>query len=164
MKKLILAICVLCVGMIAFTSCDDSDDYGVKLPIYTDVVMTNNGQVVNPSAVPVGQRINLTLQQGRKAQNIYEFEYNWSCTPEVEGLVVQNRSNKNNDIGNGFTAKTAGTYILTIKVRYKFSGNDAPDEPDTSGNSLIDVAYSLGGALYANATITKRFTVVDTNH
>lgn len=164
MKKVISALCVLCVGIVALTSCDDADDYGVKLPIYSDVVMTSNGQVINPSSVPVGQRINLTLQQSRKAQNIYEFEYNWSCTPDVEGLVAQNRSNSNNDVSNGLTATATGSYILTIRVAYKFAGNDAPNEPDTSGNPLIDVAYSTGGDLYGYATITKRFTAVDQNN
>lgn len=158
-RRLILVMCVLCVGMIAFTSCDDSDDYGVKLPIYTDVVMTSNGQVVDPSSVPLGQRINLTLQQKRKAQNIYEFEYSWTCTPDVEGMQAQVRTNNNEDVSNGFTANTAGSYILSVRVAYKFAGNDAPKEPETGDNSLIDVAYSLGGDLYGYATITKRFTV-----
>lgn len=158
MKKLISMVCVLCVSMIALTSCDDSDDYGVKLPTYTDVVMTCNGQVVNPASVPVGQRINLMLQHGRKAQNIYDFTYTWTCEPAVEGLTPQMRSNNNNDVSNGMTITSPGTYNLTIRVAYKFAGNDSPDVPNTSDNSLIDVVYTVGGDLYGYATIRKQFT------
>lgn len=158
MKKFFSFSGLLCLCLMAFTSCDNSDDYGVKLPIYQDVVMTVGGQVIDPAAVPVGQRVNLTLQQSRKARNIYQFEYNWSCVPEVEGLTPQVRSNSNQDTANGLTATQAGTYILTIRVAYKFAGNDAPDEPDTSDNTLINVNYSTGGDLYGYATITKTFT------
>lgn len=158
MKKLISMVCVLCVSMIALTSCDDSDDYGVKLPTYTDVVMTCNGQVVNPASVPVGQRINLMLTHERKAQNIYLFTYTWTCEPAVEGLNPQVRSNNCNDVPNGMTITSPGTYTLTIKVKYDFSGNDAPDVPDTSDKSLIDVAYDQPGYLWSYATIRKQFT------
>ena len=146
-------------SLLAVSCSNDDDDYNVVLPVYQDVVFVQNGNQVSSRSIVVGQPVTATLVQAVKGSRIYRYNYTWSSDAELQDFQTgQQSSNYDTDPTNSFTPTAPGTYTLTIKVKYDFSGNKAPTVPSVD-NSYITVIYSAAGALYGEATITKSFTV-----
>lgn len=158
-NKLFFLCTLMVVSLLAVSCSNDDDDYNVVLPIYQDVVFVQNGNQVSSRNIAVGESVTATLVQAVKGSHIYGYHYIWSSDAELHDFQT-GQQNKNNDTDptNSFTPTAPGTYTLTIKVKYDFSGNKAPTVPSVD-NSNITVIYSGAGALYGEAAITKSFTV-----
>ncbi|MBQ7741738.1 MAG: hypothetical protein IJT90_02265 [Bacteroidaceae bacterium] len=159
MKNLFAILAVLTAGLI-FVSCDNDDDYKVVLPLYEDVVFTQQGAQVNARSIVAGKQVTATLVQVKKGSGIYRYSYKWTADSEQLGLATYVKDMLDNaDATCTFTPSTPGDYTLTIDVDYNYGSSGTPDKPscEIPNGSVV---YTMGGAIKSQAKITKQIRIV----
>ncbi|MBP5361262.1 MAG: hypothetical protein J6129_07295 [Bacteroidaceae bacterium] len=160
MKKLFLFFTLLTAALFMTTSCDNDDEYKVVLPVYEDVVFTQNGAQVNARSIVAGKEVTATLVQVKKGSGIYRYSYKWTTDSEVSGLAPYLKDVlDNSDATCTFVPSTPGSYTLTINVDYNYGASGTPEKP-TSVIPNGTVTYFMGGAIKSQATITKEIRIV----
>jgi len=157
MKKLFTYLCL--VASVALMASCGSDDRGQSsMPEYSGVTFTENGSVVDKYNVPVGKTITATLVTGRKASNVYRYDYTWTCAG-VNNLTPTQATTLAADASNTFVAPEAGQYTLKINVKCYNGADGNPSQAKTVQlKDGTEVSYAPG-VLYSNITVTKIFIV-----